>query len=61
MNSIFKSVQRIFLNTQVANSVSIRTETKYGGTGHKVNNLEKKFLVWTGKYKTVDEVPAYVA
>ncbi|KAJ8979553.1 hypothetical protein NQ317_017702 [Molorchus minor] len=26
-------------------------------TTHKVNNLEKRFLVWTGKYKSVDEVP----
>ncbi|CAH1985159.1 unnamed protein product [Acanthoscelides obtectus] len=28
---------------------------------HKPNNLEKKFLVWTGKYKTVDEVPPLVS
>lgn len=27
---------------------------------HRVNNLEKKFLVWTGKYKTVEEVPDHV-
>lgn len=27
---------------------------------HKVDNLEKKFLVWTGKYKTAEEVPAFV-
>lgn len=24
------------------------------------NNLEKRFLVWTGKYKSVDEVPNFV-
>ncbi|CAH0557105.1 unnamed protein product [Brassicogethes aeneus] len=29
--------------------------------GHRVNNLERKFLVWTGKYKTVEEVPNFVA
>lgn len=27
---------------------------------HRVDNLEKKLLVWTGKYKTTDEVPTYV-
>ncbi|KAK9695596.1 Protein of unknown function (DUF1075) [Popillia japonica] len=27
---------------------------------HKVNNLEKRFLVWTKKYKTVEEVPNLV-
>lgn len=29
-------------------------------SSHKVNNLEKRFLVWTKKYKTVDEIPPYV-
>nr|CAH7753105.1 unnamed protein product [Callosobruchus chinensis] len=28
---------------------------------HKPNNLEKKFFVWTGKYKTVEEVPPLVS
>lgn len=28
---------------------------------HKVDNLEKRFLVWTGKYKTLNEVPAFVS
>lgn len=27
---------------------------------HRPNELEKKFLVWTKKYKSVDEVPGYV-
>ncbi|KAG5897182.1 hypothetical protein JTB14_022543 [Gonioctena quinquepunctata] len=27
---------------------------------HKVNNLEKRFLVWTGKFKNINEVPAFV-
>lgn len=31
-----------------------------GASAHKVNNLEKKFLVWTKKYKTVEDVPKYV-
>ncbi|KNC34970.1 hypothetical protein FF38_12283, partial [Lucilia cuprina] len=25
------------------------------------NNLEKRFLVWTGKYKSVKEVPNFVS
>lgn len=28
---------------------------------HKVDNLEKRFLVWTGKYKTLKDVPAFVS
>lgn len=27
---------------------------------HKPDNLERRFLVWTGRYKTVDDVPEYV-
>ncbi|KAF2885519.1 hypothetical protein ILUMI_20669 [Ignelater luminosus] len=31
------------------------------GDTHKVNNFEKKLLVWMGKYKRVEDIPAYVA
>lgn len=34
--------------------------SNYEGNLYKVNNFEKKCLVWTGKFKTVEEVPAYV-
>jgi len=27
---------------------------------HEPNNLERKMLVWTGKYKTAAEVPNFV-
>ncbi|KAG4076701.1 hypothetical protein HA402_001988 [Bradysia odoriphaga] len=27
---------------------------------HKPDNLERRFLVWTGRYKTIDDVPEYV-
>lgn len=27
---------------------------------HKVDNFERKMLVWTGKYKTADEIPTYI-
>lgn len=30
------------------------------GHTHKPNDFERKVLVWTGKYKTVDEVPGMV-
>ncbi|XP_036214839.1 UPF0389 protein CG9231 [Bactrocera oleae] len=28
---------------------------------HSPNNLEKRFLVWSGKYKAVEEVPSHVS
>lgn len=31
------------------------------GSSHKVDNLEKRFLVWTGKYKSKEEVPDFVS
>lgn len=31
------------------------------GDNHKVNNLERYFLVWTKKFKHVKDVPAYVS
>lgn len=27
---------------------------------HRVDNLEKRFLVWTGKYKRIEDVPQLV-
>lgn len=37
------------------------TGSKFGlPTGHKPSNLEKRFLVWTGKYKSFDLVPETV-
>ncbi|XP_011194404.1 UPF0389 protein CG9231 [Zeugodacus cucurbitae] len=28
---------------------------------HIPNNLEKRFLVWSGKYKSLDQVPSHVS
>lgn len=28
---------------------------------NKVNDFERRLLVWTGKYKTKEEIPNYVA
>ncbi|EEZ98829.1 UPF0389 protein CG9231 [Tribolium castaneum] len=65
LNTLLIKTQHILLSSQNNNVYGVRKEhsdsSKYAGTGHRVNNLEKKFLVWTGKYKTVEEVPAYVA
>lgn len=33
---------------------------KYNSSNHKVNDLERKMLVWTGKYKSADDVPSFV-
>lgn len=41
-------------------NVSSICKNKLSGNTHKVNNLEKKFLVWTGKFKTVEEIPTYL-
>lgn len=43
------------------NSQKILNMSNYEGTPHKVNNMEKKFLVWTGKFKNIAEVPAFVS
>lgn len=44
-------MQRTFSNTQ-----TLRQSIK----NHQPNGLEKRLLVWNGKYKSVDEVPAFV-
>ncbi|XP_067010896.2 UPF0389 protein GA21628 [Anabrus simplex] len=33
----------------------------HGGRNHKVDNLEKRFLVWSGKYKRMEDVPPTVS
>uniref|UniRef100_T1JK73 Uncharacterized protein n=1 Tax=Strigamia maritima TaxID=126957 RepID=T1JK73_STRMM len=35
-------------------------ETVLKAGKYKPTNMERKYLVWTGKYKTLAEVPAYV-
>jgi len=39
-------------------STAQSTKTHQGT--HSPNSLEKRMLVWVGKYKTTDEVPSYV-
>ncbi|GJQ68990.1 hypothetical protein Trydic_g6168 [Trypoxylus dichotomus] len=48
-------------NVKSALCTSVRWESSNLRSNlHKVNNLEKRFLVWTGKFKTVEEVPNMV-
>jgi hypothetical protein len=53
-----------FLSTPVeSNKSNPKTEAEIHSpfkANHKVDNFEKKLLVWSGKYKSTDEVPAYV-
>ncbi|KAF4533394.1 hypothetical protein B566_EDAN003687 [Ephemera danica] len=48
------------VQSNVKESIGIE-DVRMGGRTHKVNNLEKRFLVWSGKFKTVADVPAYVS
>lgn len=65
--SMFSFIDKLSLliSTKPSFIQSIR-KTSSGDSGrlerptHKVDNLEKRFLVWTGKYKSIDEVPTFV-
>lgn len=43
--------QRAISNTQIL---------RQGIKNHEPNDLEKRMLVWTGKYKNTAEVPSFV-
>lgn len=47
--------------TQPAVDEDLQRTGKLSGKTHRVNSLEKRLLVWTKKYKSIDEVPSYVA
>ncbi|XP_066256975.1 UPF0389 protein CG9231 [Euwallacea similis] len=60
--SIFQKllpVQRWLQNTPIIRHNSSGTDKLT--SSHKVDNLEKRFLVWTGKFKTLEEVPDFVS
>jgi hypothetical protein len=60
LNNLLIKTQSL-LRPQSSNVFAIRNDhSKLDSASHKVNNLEKRFLVWTGKYKSVDEVPNFV-
>lgn len=37
-----------------------KSGTQMSTKTHKVDGMERRMLVWTGKYKSTDEVPSYV-
>lgn len=37
------------------------SDLNFNKNNHKVNNFEKRLLVWSGKYKSIEEVPGYVS
>lgn len=57
-------LSRNVINCEKAAAVPSRTpaeeDGKLSGKTHRVNNFEKRILVWTGKYKSMAEVPAWV-
>lgn len=47
-----------FFHKSIAKHVD---ESRLSRNTHKVNNLERRFLIWTkSRYKTLDDVPDYV-
>lgn len=46
-------------STEVKESTKEELRTSLQNS-HKPNDFEKKMLVWTGKYKTVEEVPPMI-
>ncbi|KAJ3664960.1 hypothetical protein Zmor_000488 [Zophobas morio] len=60
LNSLLIKTQR-FLGPHSSSVTSARHQSsKLDSKSHRVDNLEKRFLVWTGKYKSVAEVPTFV-
>lgn len=49
------------INARSIQTSPVRYDERIRADTHKVNNLEKRFLVWTKKFKSIDEVPAYIA
>lgn len=61
MNNILRLFQPDVAASRIRICSKILQFSNFEGSPHRVNNLEKKFLVWTGKFKTVKEVPAFVS
>lgn len=45
------------LRQQQQTSVNLMCSITGSSRTYSPSNLEKKFLVWTGKYKTTEEIP----
>ncbi|KAJ8940015.1 hypothetical protein NQ314_010846 [Rhamnusium bicolor] len=59
--SIFSKRNKMLSSNHGSLSFTRLDHGRIDPSSHKVNNLEKRFLVWTGKYKTVEEVPSFVS
>lgn len=59
--SIFKKFDTTWMNLNILGRRLYSDDASRLTTPHKVDQLEKRFLVWTGKYKTLEEVPPYVS
>lgn len=59
-NTISKS--SLFKGSSFSTSPVVREEAnkRLPNETYKVNNFEKRILVWMGKYKSVDDVPSFV-
>ncbi|XP_023313230.1 UPF0389 protein CG9231 isoform X1 [Anoplophora glabripennis] len=61
LHSIFVQKPKILgTKTGVSNAVRL-VHGKVEASSHKVDKLEKRFLVWTGKYKKIEDVPNFVS
>lgn len=54
LNSLRSSI-RVFSSTSEKPGAILSNKT------HKINDFERQLLVWSGKYKTKEEIPSYVA
>lgn len=54
-----KSTPAIKPEAQKDNTAESATQRLSSRT-HKVNDFERRLLIWTGKYKTSDEIPTFV-
>lgn len=69
MASLLRNFNKIYSNGAVSARLFSRNTVKFCEKDphilthnmHKVNNLERRILVWAGKFKTMEEVPAMVS
>uniref|UniRef100_A0A1A9UQI2 Uncharacterized protein n=1 Tax=Glossina austeni TaxID=7395 RepID=A0A1A9UQI2_GLOAU len=65
-STILKMFLPQLLNARLANTMIKRLFSqsqplRQGVNNHSPNNMEKRFLVWSGKYKSIEEVPNFVS
>ncbi|XP_070496041.1 UPF0389 protein CG9231 [Chironomus tepperi] len=60
INLFRQSIRPLCTPVQSSSQNSSAIDPKSRGT-HRPNNFEKKLLVWSGKFKTTEEIPGYVS